>query len=63
MNFVLTKKDGKNVWAELVLNQETDKIERKPIEGSITLDPNEYYEGDEITINTNPLRIQRIAYH
>lgn len=54
MNYKLIEKDGVKVWAKIILNQKTDKIEFEPVEGPITLNPNEYYDEDVVAITSNP---------
>jgi hypothetical protein len=46
--------DGTKVWSRLKYNEETKKIELEEVPGPIILNPDDYFETDEITINSNP---------
>lgn len=54
MNYRLIESNGIKIWVQLVFNEETQKIEYKPIDGKIELDPQKFWAGDEVAVNSVP---------
>jgi len=54
MNYMIEIIDGQKKWVRLVYNKQTNKIDKNPIDANLQLNPNNYFDGDEVSINSNP---------